>query len=74
VLGGGSSSRLYRALKEKENLVTETSADQEVRRDPGMFCVYTTMPPANEARVFGIVRDELKRLATDLVPRRSWIA
>ena len=68
VLGGGTSSRLYRALKEKENLVTETSADQEVRRDPGMFCVYTTMPPANEAKVFVIVRDELKRLATDLVP------
>ncbi len=68
ILGVGASSRLYRALKEKENLVTETSADQEVRRDPGMFCVYTTMPPANEARVFGIVRDQVKGLATTLVP------
>ena len=68
ILGGGNSSRLYRALKEKENLVTETSADLEVRRDPGMFCVYTTMPPANEAKVFGLVRDELKRMATEPVP------
>jgi zinc protease len=68
ILGGGNSSRLYRALKEKENLVTETSADLEVRRDPGMFVVYNTMPPANEAKVFGIVRDELKRLATEPVP------
>jgi zinc protease len=68
ILGVGTSSRLYRALKEKENLVTETSADQEVRRDPGMFCVYTTMPPGNEAKVFGIVRDQVKGLATTLVP------
>lgn len=68
VLGRGASSRLYRALKEKENLVTETSADFEIRKDPGMFHVYTTMPPANEARVFGIVRDELKRLAAEPVP------
>lgn len=68
VLGGGTSSRLYRALKEKENLAIETSADLEVRRDPGMFCVYTTVQPANEAKVFGVVRDELKRLATELVP------
>ncbi|HEU4726155.1 MAG TPA: pitrilysin family protein [Candidatus Eisenbacteria bacterium] len=68
LLGGGTSSRLYRALKEKENLAIETSADLEVRRDPGMFCVYTTVQPANEAKVFGVVRDELKRLANELVP------
>jgi len=68
ILGGGNSSRLYRALKERANLVTETSADFETRRDPGMFVVYMTMPPANEAKVFGIERDELKRLANELVP------
>jgi zinc protease len=65
LLGRGHSSRLYRALKDKENLVTEVSADFEVRRDPGMFTVSTQMPPANEARVFGIVRDELVRLAAE---------
>jgi zinc protease len=68
LLGTGSSSRLYRALKERENLVTETSADFEIRKDPGMFHVYVTMPPENEGRVFGIVRDEIKRLAMEPVP------
>ena len=68
ILGSGSSSRLYQALKQQENLVTETSADFEIRKDPGMFHVYATMPPENEARVFGIVRDEIKRLATEPVP------
>lgn len=65
LLGHGSSSRLYRALKDKENLVTDVSADFEIRKDPGMFTVNVQMPPANEAKVFGIVRDELTRVATE---------
>jgi zinc protease len=68
LLGRGTSSRLYRALKEKENLVTELSADFEIRRDPGMFLVSTQMPPENETKVFGIVRDEMLRLASEPVP------
>jgi len=68
LLGRGSSSRLYRALKEKTNLVTDLSADFEVRKDPGMFTASTQMPPENEAKVFAAVRDELTRLATEPVP------
>jgi zinc protease len=68
LLGRGSSSRLYRALKEKENLVTDVSADFETRKDPGMFTISTQMPPANESRVFGIVRDELLKLSKEPVP------
>jgi zinc protease len=65
LLGRGNSSRLYRALKEKANLVTGFSADFEVRKDPGMFTVSTQGPPESEARVFAAVRDELTRLATE---------
>ncbi len=68
LLGKGTSSRLYRALKEKENLVTTVDADFEVRKDPGIFLLSAQMPPENEARVFGIMRDELRRLATEPVP------
>ncbi len=67
LLGRGNSSRLYRALKEKANLVTDFSADFEVRKDPGMFLVSTQMPPENEAKVFAAVRDEVTRLATEPV-------
>jgi zinc protease len=63
LLGQGRSSRLYRALKERENLVTEIYADFEVRKDPGMFLIGAELPPQNEARVFGIVRDEIRKLA-----------
>ena len=67
LLGKGTSSRLYRALKDKENLVQAVDADLEIRRDPGMFLISTQGPPENEARVFGIVRDELHRVATESV-------
>jgi zinc protease len=67
LLGKGTSSRLYRALKDKENLVQTVDADLEVRRDPGMFLISAQMPPENEARVFGIVRDELHRAAVEPV-------
>src|SRR5439155_6401280 len=49
VLGQGTSSRLYRALKDKVNLVSSVSADFEVRRDPGMFLVTAEMPPESES-------------------------
>ena len=68
LLGKGTSSRLYRALKDKENLVTSIDADFEIRRDPGMFLIGGQMPPENEARVFGIIRDELKRVAMEPIP------
>lgn len=68
VLGDSTSSRLYHALKDEQNLVTTVKADFEVRRDPGMFLIGIQMPPQNEARVFGIVRDEIRRIATELPP------
>ena len=68
LLGKGSSSRLYKALKERENLVTSIDADFEVRKDPGMFLIGAELPPENEARVFGVIRDELTRLAVERVP------
>ncbi|HZE18774.1 MAG TPA: insulinase family protein, partial [Candidatus Angelobacter sp.] len=67
LLGGGTSSRLNKALKERENLVSSVDAQFEVRKDPGMFVVSAELPPRNEAKVFGIIRDELKRLATGAV-------
>jgi zinc protease len=65
LLGKGTSSRLYRALKERENLVTTIDADFEIRKDPGMFLIAAELPPQNEARVFQAIRDELKRLAVE---------
>ena len=53
ILGSGNSSRLYKALKERENLVTTVDAQFEVRKDPGMFLVSCELPPQNEAKAGG---------------------
>ena len=71
LLGKGTSSRLYRALKERENVVTTVDADFEVRKDPGMFLIGAELPPQNEAKAFGIIRDELRRLAVEKVPEEE---
>ena len=68
LLGQGSSSRLYKALKERENLVTTVDAQFEVRKDPGIFYVACELPPQNESKVFGLIRDEVKKLASTPVP------
>jgi zinc protease len=68
LLGKGTSSRLYRALKDKENLAATVDADFETRKDPGIFLLSATLPPENESRVFGIMRDELRRVATEPIP------
>ena len=68
LLGNGTSSRLYKALKERENLVTSVDAQFEIRKDPGIFRVSAELPPQNEAKVFAIIRDEIKQLATGVVP------
>ena len=68
LLGKGTSSRLYRDLKEKENLVQAVDADYEIRRDPSMFLISAQIPPKNESRVFGEIRDELHHLATEPMP------
>jgi zinc protease len=68
LLGRGTSSRLYRALKERENVVTSVDADFETRLDPGLFLIGAELPPQNEERAFGIIRDEMRRLATEKVP------
>ncbi len=68
LLGKGSSSRLYRALKERENVVTSIDADFEARKDPSVFLIGAELSPANEAKAFGVIRDELRRLATEKVP------
>ncbi|HEY7728877.1 MAG TPA: pitrilysin family protein, partial [Candidatus Eisenbacteria bacterium] len=68
LLGRGTSSRLYRALKERENVVTTVDVDFEIRKDPGMFLVGAELPPQNEAKAFGLIRGELRRLAEEPVP------
>lgn len=45
VLGEGRSSRLYRSLREEQELAHAVSASSYTPRDPGLFSVYLTTDP-----------------------------
>ena len=73
-LGSGSSSRLYRALREKKNLVYKVSAQQIAWKESGAFIIKATTTNQNTARALskilslfarwqkqGITSEELKK-------------
>jgi len=67
ILTEGESSRLYQALKEKENLVLYISSSVSERKDPGLFVLETQLDPKNERKTVAIIFDELKKLREEQV-------
>ncbi|MBI3099200.1 MAG: insulinase family protein, partial [Planctomycetes bacterium] len=64
ILGGGASSRLHRALKEREPLVFDVSASFDACHDPGLFAVGAEFDAAEERRAVSVLFDEVRKLAT----------
>jgi zinc protease len=62
ILSQGESSRLYEALKKKDNLVLFATSSVDQRKDPGLFEIYTQLDPKSERKVVDIIFNELKRL------------
>ncbi|HEY9071444.1 MAG TPA: pitrilysin family protein [Candidatus Ozemobacteraceae bacterium] len=80
MVGGGRSSRLFRALVEEERLVTDVSASYYTTKDPSLFIVSGQMPQGS-IRKFGervvellkqfvsgdIAREELEKAKQQLI-------
>ena len=62
VLGGGESSRLYRQVKDKQQLVHGVSASAYTPLDPGLFFIDLVLEPANIEAALASVRSEIERL------------
>ncbi|MCJ7507249.1 MAG: insulinase family protein, partial [candidate division Zixibacteria bacterium] len=62
ILSQGESSRLYEALKKKDNLVLFATSSVDQRKDPGLFEICTQLDSKNERTVVDIIFNELKRL------------
>ncbi|MBF0153298.1 MAG: insulinase family protein [Magnetococcales bacterium] len=73
ILGGGSSSRLYRRLVTQEKLAVSVHVEySNLSRDPCLFDIHVT--PGKEAsllRIEAIVREELERLGREPVMERE---
>jgi zinc protease len=66
VLGGGKTSRLYRALVYDRRLATEVAAIQSSREIAGFFQVIVTAAPRNSlVEIEQVARAEIERLASE---------
>ncbi|MFQ5894061.1 MAG: M16 family metallopeptidase, partial [Nitrospinota bacterium] len=63
ILGRGQSSRLFRRVKEDQQLVHEVSGYAMTPRDPGLFVSTAVLDPSNLERALPAVMTELFRLA-----------
>lgn len=62
LLGGGVSSRLYRAVRNERGLVYDVGADYEAYRDAGLLSVRGSAQPESLHAVLSLVYDELEAL------------
>lgn len=66
VLGGGKSSRLYRALVHDRQMATDVSVHQGSQELSGLFSVVVTAAPENTlTEVEAVVAEEIARVASD---------
>lgn len=64
ILGGGTSSRLHRAMREREALVFDVSASFDACHDPGLFAIGAEFDVVQERRAASVLFDEVKKIAT----------
>jgi len=65
ILGGGKTSRLYRALVEKD-LAVGAGGGPEESTGPGLFSVSASLPPGGDvAAVEAVLNQEITRVQTD---------
>ncbi|MDV2503257.1 MAG: pitrilysin family protein [bacterium] len=65
ILGHGQSSRLFRRVKEDQQLVHEVSSYAMTPRDPGLFVSTAVLDPPNLERALRAVMTEMFRLARE---------
>ena len=67
-LGGGYSARLNQEIRVKRGLAYGAGASFQARRSPGPLAASTQTKNATVPEVIGLIRAEMARMGTDLVP------
>jgi predicted Zn-dependent peptidase len=67
VLGGGMSSRLFQNIREKHGLAYSVFSELNLYRDTGCMAVYAGTSVENLKKVVGMIIDELRRLAGEVI-------
>jgi predicted Zn-dependent peptidase len=69
ILGGGTSSRLFQRIREREGMAYAIHSFLDSYEDTGVFGIYLSVDPRNLRRAYGVVRRELAKLMEDGVRR-----
>ncbi|MCL6588380.1 MAG: insulinase family protein [Firmicutes bacterium] len=67
ILGGSVSSRLFQQLREERGLVYVTGSNHASYRDTGIFSIYAGTSLSHLDEVIKLVKQELYKLATEMV-------
>lgn len=67
IIGGGTSSRLWQAIREERGLAYSIGAGGNTFRDVGMFTMYAGTSPAQMDEVFDLALHELRRAVREPV-------
>jgi zinc protease len=67
VLGQGTSSRLYRELRQKRGLVLGVDASSYTPGYPGIFVIEATTDPSKREAAIAAIREQVKQLAAQPV-------
>src|SRR5438552_9423886 len=68
VIGGGTSSRLWQAIREERGLAYSIGAGGNTFTDVGMFAIYAGTSPANLDQVVDLSLKELRRAVREPIP------
>src|SRR5205814_8554357 len=68
VIGGGTSSRLWQAIREERGLAYSIGAGGNAFTDVGMFAIYAGRSPLNLDQVVDLSLNELRRAVREPIP------
>jgi predicted Zn-dependent peptidase len=69
ILGGGTSSRLWQAIREERGLAYSVGAGASAFMDTGVFTIYAGTSPSQLDEVVDLSLDELRRVVRESVTR-----
>lgn len=71
ILSGGMSSRLFVEVREKRGLAYMVRAGHIPHRDTGYFYIQAGLDPKRLGEAFKVIKDELKKISNELVPKKE---
>lgn len=71
ILGGGTSSRLFQEIRERQGLAYSVYSYHSAYRDSGLFCIYAATSPDNVQVVLDSIVDQVNNVCENPTPEEE---